>query len=760
MNAGAEIKRAIGGFADPVALVRKSANAIRPPAKISVSEAATRHRWIKNPGAYNGPWLNGKAPYLVEPMDAMLLRSVATWVLTGPSQFGKTEVFKNFILHAAMYRPGDVRVLQPGKEDAQEFVEVQVDERMIRCSRDLLAELGRDRGDDKAFRKAFRNGSAVQAIWPTAKNLSRWNALSVLVDERDRITDDVEGEGDPVTLCRNRVKYYRENGLVAVAGSPAGDQKSPTLVLFYEGDQRLWFVPCLGCGEFFAPGFDEKRRPIETEALVKGAAAMFPIRPGASADEAAAEARIHCPACHHPHAETDKPAMNARGVWLARGCTVDREGAIHGTPPATRTRSYWFCGLMSSFQSLQVVAAEYVAADFAFENVGDESKLKTWTNTVLGFPYRSKAAGEAPVTVDELDGRPKAHRLRQVPAGVRFLTAAIDVGAKKFDVSVKGWGPASESWLIDRFTIRQLGDGRTDVEPHKYPEHWRELLTKVFWARYELAEKPGHYLPIANVACDTNGFDGVWENAMAFYRLARAAGVPAWGITLVKGASRPDAPVERPPSYETDQTGERKKGAPPFYLVGVSRLKDIVQNRLRREIPGPRYVHLPEDLDPRHLAELVAETKEGGVWVRKGPNETWDLEVYNAFAAMRLKPNRVAWNVPSSWPSWAKPAPLPPRDDATTRLAAAIAAALAAFKRGELAGADDEAPDAELDPVEPETDTPGEDPGGAAEPAAAPLGDLSPSLPQPAPVSIPTAPKSAPVVRKRGRTGSFATRWK
>ena len=89
-----------------------------------------------------------------------------------------------------------------------------------------------------------------------------------------------------------------------------------------------------------------------------------------------------------------------------------------------------------------------------------------------------------------------------------------------------------------------------------------------------------------------------------------------------------------------------------LWLVGVHTLKDVINVRLHVEAPGAGHIHYPDGFDERYLAELLAEEKERGEWVRSGPNETWDLAVYCEAARLRLKEARIDWSNP---PSWARP---------------------------------------------------------------------------------------------------------
>ncbi len=46
-------------------LILQTAEAIRPPERLTVSEAAEKYRRLNNPGSYVGPWDNDFAPILL-----------------------------------------------------------------------------------------------------------------------------------------------------------------------------------------------------------------------------------------------------------------------------------------------------------------------------------------------------------------------------------------------------------------------------------------------------------------------------------------------------------------------------------------------------------------------------------------------------------------------------------------------------------------------------------------------------------------------
>src|SRR5690606_25363983 len=122
--------------------------------------------------------------------------------------------------HAAKYRPGDILLFQPTKDLAIDFAERRLENKCLAISPDLQAEVGPGRGDDKLLTKTFRNGLMVTIAWPVASQLASRPLPTVLIDERDSMDDDIQGEGDPVSLAKRRTSTFGRNATVVVASSP------------------------------------------------------------------------------------------------------------------------------------------------------------------------------------------------------------------------------------------------------------------------------------------------------------------------------------------------------------------------------------------------------------------------------------------------------------------------------------------------------------------------------------------------------------
>ena len=660
------------GFVRPGQILRLAAPALRPPRRISVAELAEQlPRMVRNPpGGYSGPWRNAMAPYLVETMEDLTDPDCETSVLITPTQEGKTEIILNLIVYEAAEGGSDVLVLQPTRDLAQDFAERRVERAFTADQRSAL--FGGDRSDDKVFSKVFRNGARASIGWPTSAQISSRPLPKVVVDERDSMADDVDGEGDPVALARARTKRFGRKAKVLVTSTLKRNDGSGIAALYRQGDRQLLHWQCPHCAEWFTPGFDKARRPT---------LAHLRIRDDATEEEAEREAVLVCPNNGCLIDETHKPAMNARKVWLAEGASLRPDGSIVGQPVRSRIRSRWFCGIVGLGRRWGQLAAGYVRARRQLQERQDEEPLRTWWNTEFGAEYRSVLAGAVALEPEELQRRAEDLPLGRVPAWAGFVTCAVDVQGNRFDVLAQAWGAEGRSQIVDAFQIFKTRDpDGTErlLDPGRRAEDW-DLLTAQVLRRAWPGEAGTEYRAVT-VACDTGGMGGVTGQAYDWWHRVRREDIQlAKRVMLLKGESRRDVPLVSIRKIETDRDGKRLKRGIILSLVNTEALKDQVDLRLRMQRPGPGWIHLPRALPDRFWEEATAEFRGAKGWEKARPrNESFDLLVYNLAAWHRRGGPRIDWNHP---PDWARPrAAATPIEQLAANLAA-VASAVDAIAR-------------------------------------------------------------------------------
>ena len=351
-------------------------------------------------------------------------------------------------------------------------------------------------------------------------------------------------------------------------------------------------------------------------------------------EEAAATAHVVCPV------SGCVLEPEARHALLKSLTDLPHKGFVAKRPEAGKFRRTFRRDGLLSFTDWPSLARQWREAQIAWEERQDEGPLRTFWNTKAGKNYRSMLSGEKPVEAETLIKRLESGwQLGQVPRGPKVINVTVDVQHDRFECAAIGTAAGRETWLIDRFALHALDDGLTGVQPFVHKEHWRVLLS-LFDRKYPMVDDGvicGH-APVLSVTVDTGGSDKkgdqATEGAKYFWQAARALGIHPNRITLVKGASTTTSPL-MPQAQFADQKvkGGARKSSARLWRPNVHKIKNMIDARLRREKPGPGYIHMPvclADDDKKHwLDELTAEELTDGKWkARRARNETWDLLVY------------------------------------------------------------------------------------------------------------------------------------
>lgn len=634
------------------AILASAAEILRPPRRIPVADAAARYLHIHRPGGESGLWNPALAPYMVEPMNRLADRTVEAVIFVGPARTGKTAALVlGWLTYAVCCDPGDFLLLNTSEATARDFSKDDI-ARAHRHSPELKNRLSPYASDDNVFDKQYRHGMRLLIGWPSINQLSGRTLRYVAITDYDRMSDNIDGEGDPFTLADKRVQTFLSGGRVCVESSPGWLIEDPKwqyrdphegppcrgiFALYNQGDRRRWYWPCPDCGAYFTAA-------PNPEAFI----------------EVEGDPRLICPHCGAAIGREHKRPMNARGVWLAAGQTIDRDGIISGAPPKTRLASYWLTGPAAAYQSWESLWRKAQAAQAELDKTGAEDRLQAVLTGDFGMAYRPR---QLHVTRDSqaLQARAEDRQKRTVPDGVYFLTAAADVQNNRFVIQVVGWGREGERWLVDRYNLRWSrrksgNDEPEPVDPAGHIEDWQLLIDSVLRKPYPLEADETRGLLPSMLAVDSGGKAGVTERAYLFWRQARRAG-HAKKLMLVKGSSRSEgARITRtyPDATKRQDRKANARGEIPVWQLNTLVLKDSLAADLERSEPGPGYIHFPAWLGAWFFEELTAETRTAKGWQNLGGarNEAMDLMVYNHAAMLALNAERLNWETP---PAWADP---------------------------------------------------------------------------------------------------------
>lgn len=610
-----------------------------PKERLTVSQWAERFMPTYDPAAL---------PYLPAIMDALGDPETAEVGDMGPAQAGKSLVGEAWMGWTIDRSADPFLMVQPDKSAAEAFVKLRINE-LIRSVPVLRNALLPDSSADNMHLKLFK-GMYVGAAWPVKSQLRQRPYCNVWADDFDAMPEDIEGEGGLLGLLGGRQTTFEGRETKLVSSSPAVEGGGIEAFIEAGTDERL-HPRCPSCGERWEIDI---RRDLKFDRKVDG-------RP-ATPDEAAASVHVVCGASGCILEPDDqKKLLRSCGDLPNRGFVAKNRDA------SKYRRTFRRDGLMG-FTSWTKLARDLREAEIAWEDRQDESLLRSFYNVKGGKNYRSQLSGERAIDAKELVRRRESGwRVGTVPRGPKVLLAQVDVQHDRFEVAILGFAAGRETWVVDRFAITVLDDGITGVQPFVHKEHWKALLplfdrkvpmvegVQVNVDRGEVIE-PGRivgHAPILGVAVDTGGSDKsgdqATEGAKFFFAAAVALGVHERRITLLKGGSKPTAPL-MPAGQFADQKikGGAKRRSARLWIPNVYRIKNIIDARLRRTEPGPGYIHLPGDLGMEYVEEIAAEELVDGKWKkRRTRNETWDHLVYGE--ATLLRPGYAQSRVDMRW---------------------------------------------------------------------------------------------------------------
>jgi phage terminase large subunit GpA-like protein len=575
-------------------------DAWRPPVVLPVDQWADEFRQLaQEDSAEPGQYHSSRTSYVTEPMRAMSPGDPTEFIaLMWASQTAKTTTLENMIGSIVHYGLGSILSvnanLDPmGKAFARRF------ERMATITPEVAAAMPEKRGRDAArtmYEKTYAGGTLFIRGATSPAGLASMPIPFILLDEIDRYDDDVGGEGDPIAIAIRRANTFRSRKKIVLTSTPGLAGASKITKAFLSTDQRLYWVPCLHCGDLHAFRWEHIR-------WTKGRSM---------------DAAWECPSCSATTANARKPAMLEQGEWkpsdtddrrsvLASVLDVEASELAKNYDGSGRRKGYHLSGLYSPWRTWGEIADEFVRAK------DDPVALQVVVNTDFAQPWDITGTGQgfSGDEIDRLAARAEDADWSTVPpVEATITTVGVDVQGDRFELERVGWGPGYESWARDYLYL--------DCDPST-DEAW-DMLDEVLAA----------WKPDA-VAIDTGG-----HATQQTYKYVRTKSRRR--IYGVKGADGKRAVWKSIPS----RVGAGKNVA--LYIVGVDDAKADIYARLRIEEPGPGFCHFPNDGNHEReyyeqlTAEVLVGVKKMGrtvkVWQkRRARNEALDCRVY-AYAAL------------------------------------------------------------------------------------------------------------------------------
>ena len=581
-----------------------AAAVLAPSSGITVSQWADAHRYLSpESGAKVGEWKS--YPYQVEPMNAASDPTVHRVVLVSATQMIKTSVIENAIGRTIDVDPLPILVVQPRKEDAEDFVEERIDP-MLRDTARLKDKIYKA---SRKLKKLFRGGMLSITSAGKAENAARRAIGLLCLDEVDRYR--LTREGNFIVLARNRLETYKSRGKEIVASSPTYEG-SEIDKAYQASDQREFFIPCPLCGEE-----QSMERKFRTQVRWDDS---LPTN-----EQKALSARYHCEHCDQPWDEQQRRAAVERGRWVAK-------------KPFCGVAGFKICALYSYSKRLDQIVLEFLQSKDSPED------FRGFVNTKLCENWAEQ--GEMPEW-EKLVNRRLEYQVNDIPQGVLVATAGADVHPDRIEVEVLGHGRNRETWSL-RYEIFH---GRTsDLEGEAW-KNLEALLAEVY------PHPLGRDLPLSLLFVDSG------NQSNDVYTWARKQ--PPSRVMAIKGQERGSLPVSQPAAVDVNVYGRKiRHGLHIRHVVGpffkeqlYADLKSPEPTEEQLQANGGRYpagyCHFPKgkNYGDEHFRQLCAEQlvtirdKRGRVrreWQQmRARNEALDCRIYARAAGWQLGVDRL-----------------------------------------------------------------------------------------------------------------------
>lgn len=567
---------------------------LEPAPIMTVSEWSDEYRMLpQKTSAEPGRWRTDRTPYLREIMDELShMSKTKEVVFMKGAQIGGTEAGNNFLGYIVDYMPGTAMVVWPSLPDVKKNSKLRIDplfESTPRLRDKVSIGNSKDKNNTALF-KGFDGGALILTGANSASGLRSVPARFLFLDEIDGYPDDVEGEGDPVALVQVRTRTFSRRKVFKVS-TPTIKGKSKIEREFKASDQRYFHVPCPHCGgkqKLVFENLQYDTKPTEEKEMV-------------------VKCSYYCNQCGEEIAENHKTKMLANGEWKAENPDSDIAG-FHLN--ALYSPVGWY--------SWKEIAQDWVDAQ------GNPDLMVSFVNTVKGETYEEM--GERPEE-EMLYNRREQYDIGTVPAGVLFLTCAVDVQGDRLEAEVIGWGRWKERWSIDKKVI----PGSPQDE-----QTWNDLED---YMGLTFPHDKGFDMAIRIV-----GIDSGYETNRV-YNFCRKFD-PRRVIPL-KGdnAKTQTQIVSAPKALDVRENGKINRRGIKLWKVGVNLAKSEIYGDLKKEAPmdlmepyPAGFIHFPQ-YEMEYFLQLTAEERRVErdskgynkiVWVKKRErNEALDLHVYN-----------------------------------------------------------------------------------------------------------------------------------
>lgn len=556
--------------------------------------ADERRRIPRGASPEPGRWRTSRTPYLKEIMDELSpdSKTQSICAMKG-TQLGITEVANNLIFAVMDQYKGPILMVMPTESVVKKHSKKKITP-AIKAMPDInaIVKHSKNRGDGGSmFEKEFIGGALTMG-WSNTNATFRSDSIQWLIlDDVDGFPDDVDNEGSPIELGKNRTNSFGSKRKIFINSTPTIAKSSNIEKEFEDSDQRHYYMPCPLC------------TPTDKSKQHRGNMVRFEWNRFKFEYKdfiLKSDIRFRCPHCKELIEEHHKSWMmseSAGAKWIPHN-------------PGHLNKGYKIPSFYSpiGWVDWNQIVREFLKATKQLHIEHKNTLMKSWKNTRLAEVFEEEYEK---IDTSGMIGR-KEDYTAQVPDSVLMLTAGADVQKNRIEIEVIGWGKNYESWAIEYKVI--FGDTTQ-------PEIW-ESVKDFILAKSWMNESDEMMRVYAG--CIDAGY--LTETVTGFCRklLSRR-------IYATKGASsRLKSIVPRKPS-------RTKKDNNPLYVVDSDQAKDEISWHITSE-GGAGFMHFPNDpaYDDEYFKQLGSERKgKSGRWEKaRDRNEVIDVRVENYIALL------------------------------------------------------------------------------------------------------------------------------
>ena len=557
--------------------------ALQAPSSISTENWAKAERVLSSevspiPGAYN-PLITPYMRLVMKKLDDPNIRIV---VGLKSAQIAWTEVINNYFGRRIANDPCNIIVAFPTRGAGTSF-SAEKFKPYIKSTPALYNAIGnpeRHPWDRVSFPGGFIKFVTAGSI----SNLKSTNAAVVTVEEPDDLKEDVNQQGDALTILKERLKAHPDSKLI-FGGTPANEGSSKVTEAYEASCQYRFQTRCHSCGEFHELHFDNLK--VDAYGAHKYHKTYGEFDPST--------ARYECPNCGSVWTDKEKNANVLNSInYFEDGWRADF--------PDVPEVGFAFNELLSPFagSTFKALAKKRCTAYTDYYR-GNDKKLKSWVNNSEGRAY---SPPQDDLKLDTLKEKALAYPLGVIPKGGVVLTAGVDIQHNRFHLIIRAYGAKNCSWLIRREEL--FGNVLDPSDPV-----WDALRDSLL-AQYPIEGYPTIKLGVSAASIDTS--DGTTsEIAYQFVNRMNALGLKTMACKGSSERSTTNEEIFKQPTNTLETMKNKVKSLAEtmgvnVYIVGSNRAKDTILRQLK-QIGEYDRLYYPQAINPAYYDQMLSNVK-------------------------------------------------------------------------------------------------------------------------------------------------------